>query len=42
MNDLKALWEQVAEKKIADTKYQELQAQRKSVAQRVRQLEKIK
>ena len=42
MNDLKALWDQVAEKTIAATKYQELQAQRKSVAQRVRQLEKIK
>lgn len=42
MDDLKALWEQVAEKKVADTKYQELQAQRKSVSRRVRQLEKEK
>ena len=42
MKDLKALWEQVAEKKVVDAKYQELQAQRKTVAQRVRQLEKIK
>lgn len=42
MDDLKALWEQVAEKKVADTKYQELQAQRKSVSKRVRQLEKEK
>lgn len=42
MDDLKALWEQVAEKKVADTKYQELQAQRKSVSWRVRQLEKEK
>ena len=42
MKDLKALWEQVAEKKVVDAKYQELQAQRKTVAQRVRQLEKVK
>lgn len=42
MDDLKALWEQVAEKKVADTKYQELQAQQKSVSRRVRQLEKEK
>ena len=42
MKDLKALWEQVAEKKVVDAKYQELQAQRKTVAQRVRQLEKAK
>lgn len=42
MDDLKALWEQVAEKKVADTKYQELQAQRKSVSRRVCQLEKEK
>lgn len=42
MDDLKALWEQVAEKKVAETKYQELQAQRKSVSRRVRQLEKEK
>lgn len=42
MDDLKALWEQVAEKKVADAKYQELQAQRKTVAKRVRQLEKEK
>ena len=42
MKDLKALWEQVAEKKVVDAKYQELQTQRKTVAQRVRQLEKVK
>lgn len=42
MKDLNALWEQVAEKKVVDAKYQELQAQRKTVAQRVRQLEKVK
>ena len=42
MKDLKALWEQVAEKKVVDAKDQELQAQRKTVAQRVRQLEKVK
>ena len=42
MNDLKTLWQQVAEKKIADAKYRDLQAQRETVAARVKKLEKVK
>ena len=42
MEDLKMLWQQVAEKKLADTKYRELQAQREEVAARVWKLEKAK
>lgn len=42
MDDLKALWQQVAEKKIAEVKYRELQTQRKAVSARLRELEKIK
>lgn len=42
MDDLKMLWQQVAEKKILDAKYRELQSQREAAAARVQQLEKVK
>ncbi len=42
MEELKRLWQQVAEQKIVQAKYRELQSQREEVASRLKQLEKAK
>lgn len=42
MEELKRLWQQVAEQKIVQAKYRELQSQREEVASQLKQLEKAK
>ena len=42
MEELKRLWQQVAEQKIVQAKYHELQSQRGEVASRLKELEKTK
>lgn len=42
MEELKTLWQQVAEQKIVQAKYRELQSQREEVASRLKELEKAK
>lgn len=42
MEDLKELWQQVAEQKIVQAKYREVQSQRGEVASRLKELEKAK